>query len=177
MAQVILSTGRRVGRLALAPQGSRPLLRPSPIIQAPQVKWLIRCTFYGFIFLLPFEQAVVAGGTTLPKLFGLALAAFALLQPRLCYKFPPRGFWWFVLYLFVFALWSFYLFLAPPDIPDFLETRCYTIYQARSVAGSFLDLLQFDDPGTGGQWNALGSYGGYGTSSRLSVGRHHKRCR
>ena len=86
---------------------------------ATKVNWLIRYTFYAFVFSLPFEEALITGGTTLPKLFGLALAGFALLQPLVCYKFPPKAFWWFGVYLLVFAGWSLYLHVVPPDVPNF----------------------------------------------------------
>ena len=124
--------GSQLGNAALAPRGGRSLRGVKPITQAPAVKWIIRYTFYAFIFSLPFEQGYIAGGTTLPKLFGIALAAFALLQPRLCYEFPPKAFWWFTLYLFVFAVRSLYLVLAPPNIPDFSTV----------VIGQFVRLVQ-----------------------------------
>jgi O-antigen ligase len=68
---------------------------------------------------VPFEAAYLMEGTTLSKLFGLALAAFALLQPRLCYAFPPRAFRCFVVYLFIYVVWGSYLILVPPNVPDF----------------------------------------------------------
>jgi O-antigen ligase len=131
MTQTVLSHGR-FGRVALAYRKVRPLRRVRPIIQTHDVKWILRYTFYAAIFLLPFEEAYVAGGTTLPKLFGLALAGLALLQPRLCYKFPPKAFWCFASYLLVFAVWGLYLLLAPPNVPDF----------STSLIAQFKTLLQ-----------------------------------
>ena len=94
------------------------------------IKWPIRYIFYAFIFLLPFEEAYVAGGTTtLPKFFGLALAAFAVLQPRLCYEFPPKAFWWLVIYLFIHGLWSSYLFSFPPNVPDISSAVVTSVFR------------------------------------------------
>jgi O-antigen ligase len=57
-----------------------------------------------------------------PKLLGVALALLGLLQPRRCYKWPLKPFWWFIVYFGVFLLWGGYLLLTPPDIPDFSST-------------------------------------------------------
>jgi O-antigen ligase len=106
--------------------------RVNPITKPDTIKSIIRYTFYAFIFSLPFEEAYVSGGTTVPKLFGLALSAFALLRPHLCYKFPPKAFWWFVIYLCVFALSALYLIFTPPNVPDF----------SNAVIGQLLRLAQ-----------------------------------
>lgn len=132
MAHVILTRGP-LPRARLAPRSGRLLAQVKPVVQAPAAKWIIRYTFYAFIFSLPFEEAYVAGGTTVPKLLGLALAAVALLQPHVCYKFPPKAFRWFVIYLAIYALWTAYLLLVPPNIPDFSSL----------VVGSVFRLVQF----------------------------------
>jgi O-antigen ligase len=131
MTNIVLRQ-KRIEQGALAPRRRSLLGRAKPIGQVPEVKWIIRYTFYAFIFSLPFEEAYIAGGTTLPKLFGVALAAVALLQPRLCYKWPPKVLWWFASYLLVFALWTLYLILAPPNVPDF----------SRAVIQQFTTLAQ-----------------------------------
>ena len=95
-------------------------------------------TFYAFIFSLPFEEAYIAGGTTsLPKLLGIALAAFALFQPRVCYEFPPKAFWWLVIYLFIHGLWALYLILFPPNVPDFSSAVVSSVFRFVQFLGLF----------------------------------------
>ena len=77
------------------------------------------------------------GGTTLSKLFGLALAAFALLQPRLCYAFPPKAFWWFAVYLVIYVLWGSYLILAPPNVPQFDRSFILSVFKLTQLLALF----------------------------------------
>ena len=130
MAQLILSRPR-LGRTGFA-LNQHLLGRVDPIENTDTAKWFIRYTFYAFVFSLPFEELDIGMEATLPKLFGVALAAFALLQPKLCYKSPPKAFWWFVVYLGIYILWGSYLILTPPNIPTF----------PRSFIGSVLRLVQ-----------------------------------
>ncbi len=120
MAHLILS--RQQARRVVTPRNGSLLRGVKPIIKPDTAKWIIRYTFYAFIFSLPFEESYVAAGMTLPKLFGVALAAFALLQPRLCYEFPPRAFWWFAIYVCIVAVWGSYLIVFPSDVPDFTKS-------------------------------------------------------
>ena len=134
MAYLILSRPQ-VGGTAHCETSSADRCRP---VQAPAVSWVIRYTFYAFIFSLPFEEAYIAGGTTsLPKLFGIALAAFALFQPRVCYEFPPKAFWWLVIYLFIHGLWALYLILFPPNIPDFSSAVISSVFRFVQFLGLF----------------------------------------
>ena len=127
MAYLILSRPQ-VGGMA-AWRNSRPLIGVDPV-QAPAANWIIRYTFYAFIFSLPFEEAYIAGGTaSLPKLLGVALAAFAVLQPRVCYEFPPKAFWWLTCYLFIHGLWALYLILFPPNIPDISSAVISSVFR------------------------------------------------
>lgn len=87
------------------------------IIKTATAKWFIRYTFYAFVFSLPFEVIDLGIGATIPKLIGVALAGFALLQRRLCFAFPPKAFWWFAIYVSVVAVWGSYLFLFPSHVP------------------------------------------------------------
>lgn len=144
-----IATGR------LAHQSTRTIPRVGSVGQLCEVKGIIRYCFYAFVFSLPFEQAYIAGGATLPKLFGLALAGFALLQPGLCYKRPPSAFWWFVLYLFVFTLWSAYLFLDPPNVPDFaglVLTQFITVAQLLVLFWISYNLLKQEQVVNGTLW-------------------------
>ena len=117
MAHLILSR-EQVGR-TVASANSSLVRRRRPIVNTATAKWMIRYAFYAFVFSLPFEASYLTSGTTLTKLFGLALAGLALLQASLCYKFPPRAFWCFASYVFIFALFGAYLIFYPPNIPEF----------------------------------------------------------
>ncbi|MGH7847686.1 MAG: O-antigen ligase family protein [Candidatus Binatia bacterium] len=90
------------------------------ILRTHHVKWPIRYTLYAFVFSLPFEEVGLAAGSTLPKLFGLALAAFALIQPKLCYKSPPKALWCFAIYVLAYAVSALYLILTPPQEPELI---------------------------------------------------------
>ena len=67
------------------------------------------------------------------KLLGIALVAFALFQPRVCYEFPPKAFWWLVIYLFIHGVWALYLILFPPNVPEI----------SSAVVSSVVRLVQF----------------------------------
>lgn len=84
-------------------------------------KSIICYVFYAFVFSLLFETADIGTQSTLPKLIGLSLAALAFLQPQLCYKFPPRAFWWFSLYLLGYILHGSYLLLAREPLPGLAD--------------------------------------------------------
>ena len=62
------------------------------------VRWL----FYAFVFSLPFETVGV-GPLEPPTVVGALLLASTLLQPELFLRWPPAGFWCFVVYLYLFA--------------------------------------------------------------------------
>ncbi len=65
------------------------------------VRWL----FYAFVFSLPFET--LGEGLLEPTtIIGGLLVASALFQPALFLRWPPKGFWCFIAYLYVFALLS-----------------------------------------------------------------------
>jgi O-antigen ligase len=120
-----------------------------------RVRWPIRYTFYAFIFSLPFEEADVSIGVTLPKLFGLALAVLALLQPRVCYKPPPRAFWCFGIYLSIFVLSGAYLILVPPNVPEFSSSvirLLVTLTQLLMLFWLSYNLMQQDRVVNGALW-------------------------
>jgi O-antigen ligase len=89
-----------VGRLPARRVG-RGVLRAARETRAalPVVRWL----FYAFVFSLPFETAKL-GPVEPPMIFGGLLLASALLQPGLFLRWPPRAFWCFVVYAYLFVL-------------------------------------------------------------------------
>ena len=140
--------------------GSRSLpRRANRIVSTDTTKWIIRYTFYAFIFSVPFEGAYLVGGATLSKLFGLALAAFALLQPRLCYAFPPKAFWWFAVYLVIYVLWGSYLILAPPNVPEFNRSFILSVFKLTQLLALFwisYNLMKQERVSSGALWALAG---------------------
>lgn len=66
---------------------------------------VIRWLFYAFVLSLPFET--VSEGWFEPTTgLGALLVLSALLQPGLFLRWPPKGFWCFIVYLYVFAALS-----------------------------------------------------------------------
>lgn len=123
--------------------------------RAGTAKWLIRYTFYALVFSLPFEEALIAGGATLPKLFGVALAGIALLQPKICYRLPPKAFRWFAAYLCIHVLYGAYLILTPPDVPEFSEAFLRSAFRLAQLAFLFwlsYNLLRDDQVAKGALW-------------------------
>jgi O-antigen ligase len=86
------------------------LCLPDAIAETPQVVLmpLLRWLFVLFVFSIPLEFLDLTGGRSLftpTKLIGILLAAAAvLLQPKICFTRPPRAFWWFSAYVFVYSI-------------------------------------------------------------------------
>lgn len=90
---------------------------------------IIRVTFYVFVLLIPLETAFMDSASsvgTVPMMIGMAFAATALLQPRICFRFPPPAFWCFAGYALVCLI---------------LGMTQDLIYAGR-VIGRFLSLIQ-----------------------------------
>jgi O-antigen ligase len=157
MTHLILS--RDQGGRAVAFGNGSLLRHGTPILNTDTAKWIIRYTFYAFIFSVPFEAAFVAGGATLPKFLGIALAAFALLQPRLCYAFPPRAFWWFAVYLFICVLWGSYLISVPPNVPQFNRLSILSLFKLIQLLALFwisYNLMKQERVSSGALWALAG---------------------
>lgn len=66
---------------------------------------IIRWLFYAFVLSLPFETA--AEGLLEPTtILGALLLASTLLQPGVFLRWPPKGFWCFIVYFYLFVLSS-----------------------------------------------------------------------
>ena len=65
----------------------------------------IRLLFYAFIFSLPFETAL-EGWLEPTTILGALLLLSTLLQPGLFLRWPPKGFWCFLVYLYIFVTLS-----------------------------------------------------------------------
>jgi O-antigen ligase len=124
----LLLSGQSVVKSA-APGNKSSLGGFKVVIKTSTPNWIIRYAFYAFVVSLPFEAADIGTESTLPKFLGVALAALALLQPRLCYKFPPKAFWWFVAYVFGYALYGAYLILTLPRVPGFAGSIIFGLFK------------------------------------------------
>jgi O-antigen ligase len=65
---------------------------------------LVRRAFYVFIFSLLFEWPDRPIPMEIPTLIGFIYLAFTLLQPKVCYRRPPKELWFYALYLCYFAI-------------------------------------------------------------------------
>lgn len=63
---------------------------------------IVRWLFYAFILSLPFET-VGKGFLEPPTVLGGLLLASTLLQPSLFLRWPPKGFWCFIIYFYLFV--------------------------------------------------------------------------
>jgi O-antigen ligase len=66
---------------------------------------VVRLAFALFVASLPFESVLNLESLSLSRIIGLAFFGIAgVLQPRICFRRPPAGFWWFALYYVVFLV-------------------------------------------------------------------------
>ena len=87
--------GRREGRLTAA----YPAKKADSYVAASFIRWV----FYAFVFSLPFET-VNWGIIEPPTILGGLLLLSTLFQPGLFLRWPSKGFWCFVVYLYLFAI-------------------------------------------------------------------------
>jgi O-antigen ligase len=72
---------------------------------------------------------------------GYAFIAIALLQPAVCFRFPPSAFWWFAAYLSVYA------FLGTTQgnaYTDLMVVRLFTLMQLLVLFWISLNLFQYE---------------------------------
>ena len=136
-------------------QAGKPRVVTRMITTAGTVQWFIRYAFYAFVFSLAFEDAFTEIGASIPKLLGLLLIAVCFLQPRLCFRFPPKAFAWFGAYVFIVALVGAYMAWVPPDVPDFTSAVIRTVTRLVQLLVLFwisFNLLKNDKVATGTLW-------------------------
>lgn len=85
---------------------TKNLIAPSKAIVKGSPNRLTRYAFYAFVFVFPWEAIEVGLGEnlSLAKLIGFSFFGIALLQPKICFRFPPKAFWLFLLYFCLYAL-------------------------------------------------------------------------
>ncbi len=92
----------------------RPLLRRTPVSASTLLPIsILFYAYYGFVFTLPLQVINIGiSDFGVSKLFGLAVIGLSLTRPKLCFRRPPKAFWFFAAYLAV------YVFLGLPFIID-----------------------------------------------------------
>ena len=82
-----------------------PLVRERARTAAPStVNPVVRAAFYLFVFSIPFELPQRTIPYEVPTLMGMLFLATTVLNPSACYRRLPAAGWWFVAYLWAFAL-------------------------------------------------------------------------
>jgi O-antigen ligase len=101
------------------------------------------------------EAVFQVGGATLAKLVGIALATTALLQPHVCYEWPPKAIRWFAIYVVLVGLSGLYLVLFPSDVPDFnslLKDVLFTLLQSLGLLWISYNLMKEERVIKGALW-------------------------
>lgn len=84
---------------AQGPSVKRALLLAESCAVRPAVRW----AFCALVFSIPFDLPKVGLPLEVTTLTCCIFLLATLLQPRLCFRPPPRAFWCFVLYLYVYV--------------------------------------------------------------------------
>lgn len=108
-------------------------------------KSIIRYFYYAFIFSIPFESVdlgIRAVGTV-PKLIGVLLIALTALQPRLCWRMPPKAFWLFAAYLYLYSVWGAFFVLSGSELSKDIILRFLTLFQLLILFWVSYNILQY----------------------------------
>jgi O-antigen ligase len=76
---------------------------------------------------------------TAPRILGYVFFLFALLQPRVCFRLPPRAFWWFGAYVYVFAV---LIYFQPLEFWNEATERVFTLLQLMAFFWISCNLLR-----------------------------------
>jgi O-antigen ligase len=100
-----LMSSLRKGSVAV--NGKQSSGHPRVFMKSQDPLPVLRYAYYAFIWSIPFEDVLVEMGIvgedfSPVKMFVIVFMMIALLQPGLCFRRPPKAFWYFVAYLLVF---------------------------------------------------------------------------
>src|SRR5437868_642265 len=86
--------------------GEADIARSRALLGTEIIRPVIRWGFYAFIFSIPFETADIGihiGVLSLSRMVGYLFILLTLVQPRICFQRPPKAFWFFAAYLWVYV--------------------------------------------------------------------------
>jgi O-antigen ligase len=110
--------------------------RPTHLAVDPIVRW----TFYVFVMSIPFEYPPRSIPVEVHTITGSIFLLAALLQPTVCFRKPPKAFWWLAIYLFVYLT---LMVLYSKDIPNAM-IFFFNMLQAAFLFWAGYNLLRFD---------------------------------
>jgi O-antigen ligase len=90
--------------LRLSAQTEKRLKQPVSDTRFVMVKPVVRWAFFVFIFSISFDLPQVGLPLEVTTITCSIFLLATLLQPRVCFRPPPRAFWFFVLYLYVYIV-------------------------------------------------------------------------
>lgn len=102
---------------------------------------VIRWLFYAFVFSLPFET-VGSGWLEPTTILGALLLLSTLLQPGLFLRWPPKGFWCFLVYIYLYATLSV---LEPPKYRTLTFLSLFLLVQLTVLCWIGLNLMRHQE--------------------------------
>jgi O-antigen ligase len=95
-----------LGKGAMAVNGKQASGHSRVFMKSQDPLPAVRYAYYAFIFSIPFEDVltemgIVAEDFSPVKMVAIVFMMVALLQPGLCFRRPPKAFWYFAAYLLV----------------------------------------------------------------------------
>jgi O-antigen ligase len=92
----------------------RQMEYPFARLQPQEINRTTRWAFYMLVFSLPFEMPKLGMPLEVTTFTGSFFLLTTLLQPGACFRRPPRAFWWFFIYLYVYASVSLWYITGHP---------------------------------------------------------------
>lgn len=91
-------------------------------VAGPQVRW----AFFAVVASLPTEGVGLGIPITAPRILGYVFFLLALLQPRISFRLPPPAFWWFGVYVYLYAALTIF---QPSEFWEEIMERVLTLVQ------------------------------------------------
>ncbi|RMF84031.1 MAG: O-antigen ligase domain-containing protein [Nitrospinota bacterium] len=116
---------------------------------------IIRYVYYAFVFSIPFEAVDASflsmgrGQFTIAKMLGYLFIVGTLLQPRICYNFPPKAFWGFASYLYVYMILGL---LQDPVFTGAILSRLFMLVQMLVLFWLSYNMMRHEQVSRGTLW-------------------------
>jgi O-antigen ligase len=104
-----------------------------------EVALQLRLAFYALIASLPTEGVDLGVTVSASRVLGYLFLLVAVLHPGISFRFPPRAFWWFGIYSF---LYFFLIVFQPTEYWDEVLERVFTLCQLLVFFWIACNLLQ-----------------------------------